>query len=120
MVVGLKKIFLRGSILEPVVSIVILVFTVGMALTILTKMNSATPVKAVNKANEIISEVLFETFTQADYLDKEWQEGAFSVERQVKYNQESGILEVFIKVTDIKSRVLAEKRISKIDYTLRE
>jgi hypothetical protein len=107
-----------GSVIEPVIAIVILITTFGMAFTILTKLNSATPVKAINKANEMISNEIFETFTNSNFIDKEVKDGAFQLEKEVYLDEKSDIIEISYHVYDWKRKLIASKTIHKTKYSI--
>lgn len=114
----IKRKYINGSVIEPVIAIVILIITFGMALTILARLNSAIPVKAINKANEMINNEVFETLNNSNFLDKEVEEDSFWLEKEVKLNEETGIIEISFRVFDRNRKIIANKIIHKTNYSL--
>lgn len=113
-----KRLYIKGSVIEPVIAIVILITSFGMALTILTKLNSATSVKAINKANEMISNAVYETLTNSEFLDMEMKEGAFQLEKEVKLDETNGIVKISFRVYDRKRKLIASRIIHKTKYSI--
>lgn len=100
---------LRGSILEPIVAIVIMVTTIAMAFSILAKVNIVPEIQALNKANEMVNHELFLVYTQNDFLDKEYTDGAFTLVKEVQPLSQSSTITIKISVKDAKGKSIVKK-----------
>jgi hypothetical protein len=107
--------WVRGSIIEPVVAIVILVTTIAMAFSILSRVNIVPSIMALNKANEMINNEVFLVYTQKDFLDKEIKDGAFLLEKKVNLVDKTSIILVKINVFDATNKLIASKTVQLFD-----
>jgi len=109
------KIWLRGSIVEPIVAIVILVTTIGMAFTVLSKVNIAPSIMAINKAAELINQEVFQVYVSKDYLDKEITDGAFTLVKKISQEKKTSVINIQIVVFDASKKLIASKRLTIFD-----
>lgn len=116
MVLNAMKRKLQGSVLEPVVAIIILVVTIGMALTVMTRTNAAIPVKAINKANEMIEREMSATLETSDFLSNEITDGAFHLVKKVQFSEETGLIDILLQVFDVNGKLIADKNRMIIEY----
>ena len=117
-VLNLIKARVQGSIVEPVIAVVILVITMAMAFTILTRTNITPIVQAKNRANELISMELFQTINESDFLDKEEQIGAFRIVKKVELVQNKNAVNIIVQVFDLKQKEIMKKQIIIANRTL--
>jgi hypothetical protein len=73
----------KGSIVEPVIAIVLLVLTMAMAFVVLTRTNNTPKVQAINLAGELINQEIYNTITNTDFLDKSETVDAFTLIKEV-------------------------------------
>lgn len=114
------KIWLRGSIVEPIVAIVILVTTIGMAFTVLSKVNIAPSIMAINKAAELINQEVFQVYTSKDYLDKEITDGAFTLVKKISQEKKTSVISIQIEVFDASKKLIASKRLTIFDIEVKK
>jgi hypothetical protein len=112
---GKIKIWLKGSILEPLVAIVIMVTTIGMAFSVLAKVNIVPQVMAINKAAELINSEVFLVYSQKDYLDKEIHDGAFTLTKQVSRAGKTNAVIIVLTVQDASNKVIASRTFQVFD-----
>lgn len=108
--------WLKGSIVEPVVAIVILVMAIAMAFTILTRLNLVPELQAKNKANEVISNEIANTFNNKELLDKEEQFGGLMLTKTVYQGQK--IIEIELAVYDTDNKEIAVRKLLVTDRQL--
>ena len=108
------KIWIRGSIVEPVVAIVILVTTFAMAFSVLSRVNIVPSIMAINKADEMINEEVFLVYTEKDYLDKEETDGAFTLFKKVEQINNLAI-KVHMEVYDASKKLISQRTVQIYD-----
>jgi hypothetical protein len=100
---------LKGSIVEPVIAIVILVFSMAMAFTILMRTNHAPKIQAQNRASELINTARFNTVIHSDFLDASESSGAFTLVKKVTEFEEGKCVRVDLQVYDAKQELVAKE-----------
>ena len=106
------KLHTNGSIVEPVIAIVMFVLAMAMAFTILTRTNTTPLIQAKNMAGELVSQELFNTITKSDFIDKEEQYDAFKLQKEVTILSEGKSVLIILTVFDRnQDEILCKKRI---------
>ncbi len=111
------KLWIKGSIVEPVIALVILVMAIAMAFTILTKLNIVPSLQAKNKANELINNELLIILTEKKLLDSEEEFGGFTLIKTIKQEQSNSLITVELEVVDARQKQIA---FSKVVFTERQ
>ncbi len=112
-----NKLWVNGSIMEPVVAAIILVMAIVMAFTILTKLNIVPQIQAINKANEMISQEELKTRREKEFLDKEIKDGALTLTKTVTKQENGLLIEVDYTVVDNADKELSSRTVT---YTERQ
>jgi hypothetical protein len=104
-----KHKWLRGTILDPVIAIMVLVSVFTMAFTILTRLNIYPGLRIINKAHEMISSEVYETLNDKQLINKEITEGSLTLNKTITQIPESNLIKVELMVTDADNKLLARR-----------
>lgn len=110
---------IKGSIIEPVIAVVMLVLTMAMAFSIIARLNITPTLKAINKANEMIDTEVYDILKNKNYIDNEKKDGALTLIKTVISDKiNSDLIEIKIEVRDSKKKILSVKHILVTDQNL--
>jgi len=99
-----------GSIIEPIIAIVLLMLTMVMAFGIILRLNITPALKATNKANELIDTEVYDILVNRNYIDNEKKEGALTLTKTVVRDQtNTDLIHITIQVQDSKKKLLSGK-----------
>jgi hypothetical protein len=115
--VELIKYKLRGTILEPMIALMIIMFSITSAFTIVMKANNHNNIHQIARADASADEVLFNTIRDKKYLDEELKLQGLTIEKSVEwYDKPNHLLRVIINVYDNKNKILATRQRVIISY----
>ncbi|MBN1115643.1 MAG: hypothetical protein JXA77_00440 [Bacteroidales bacterium] len=105
------KIFVKGSIIEPVVAIVIMVMVFGFAMVFLSKYSTIYDLKAINVANEMIDQELYNVVVLLDLNTDDVVNGALVLKKNIEVNKMENILFINFVVNDRENKIISKRQI---------
>ena len=104
----LKKI--RGTILEPLIALMIMLFSLTAAFTVVIQANQRTHIPQHIRAQQLAASALNDAIHNRIFLNNEIQEEGLRLEKQFEwYDRENGLLICTINVYDNKNELLANR-----------
>ncbi|MGD2034793.1 MAG: hypothetical protein PVF73_07045 [Bacteroidales bacterium] len=109
--VKLIKYKLKGSILEPLIALMIIFFSITASFFVVTNARDKINIKQTARAMVLADRVLSETLMKEDFLDTETEEEGLRMERTIGwYDMEHGLLLVSVRVYDNKDKLIAGRQ----------
>jgi hypothetical protein len=109
--VGIIKSRLKGTILEPMFALMIIMFTLTATFTVAIKVNQQGNIQQIIRATSIANKILNSSLTNKDFLSSDFKEEGLNIERKTEWYFESDHLMILsVKVSDNKGRLLILRR----------
>jgi hypothetical protein len=102
---------LQGTILEPLIALMIILFALTSAVTVVVQVNQRNNLQQLARAGVCADWEMNSTIAGQKYLSEEVQENGLHVEKEVVwYKKENRLLRIGICVRDNRGRLLAERQ----------
>lgn len=112
-----KRLWVKGSIIEPAIAMVILVMSIATAFSILTNLNLVPKLQAKNRANELINMEMRNVLDNKDLLDSENQYGGFRLIKTIEEASARNLVSIHLEIVDLKNKRIAKRTLI---YTRRQ
>ena len=107
----LAKLKLRGSIIESMIGLLIVLFSLTAAFSIVLKVSQNQSIKQHTRARLLADKSIHKICSETRFLSEEESVEGLTIEKKIVwYNQEQHLLEIEVKVYDNRERLLAFRR----------
>lgn len=109
--VRLKSYKLKASILEPMIALMIIFYSITAAFFVVTKMREQINIKQTARAVAYADRVLSESIRDENFLNGEFEEEGLRLEKTIEwYDKENRLLHISIKVYDNREKLIANRQ----------
>lgn len=105
--VGLIQYKLKATILEPMIALMIILFSLTSAFTVVLKVSNQNNIHQIARADAIADKTLYSTIIERKYLNEEFKTEGLRMEKSVSWlNKPNHLLKIKILVYDNKNKLL--------------
>jgi len=102
---------LKASILEPLIALMIIFFSITASFFVVTQMRDRVNIKQSARAVTLADRVLTQTGIEENFLSEEYKVEGLRVERTIEwFDKEHGLLFLSVKVYDNRDKMLAVRQ----------
>lgn len=107
MLVKLIKYRLKATIMEPMVALMIILFSLTSAFTIVLKTNNHDNIRQISRAESTAESILNQTIHEGKFLDEETKTEGFRIEKSMEwYDKPNHLLKIRINIYDNQNKLL--------------
>ena len=109
--VELIKYRLKATILEPMIALMIIMFSITSAFTVVMMANNHNNIHQIARADASADKVLYHTITEKKYLNEELKIDGLKIEKSVEwFDKTNHLLKIKILVYDNKRKILTTRQ----------
>ncbi len=109
--VRIKPYRLKASILEPLIALMIIFFSITAAFFVVTNMREQINIKQTARAVALANRVLSESIKEENFLSEELEEEGLHMEKAIEwFDKENGLLYISINVYDNREKLIANRQ----------
>jgi hypothetical protein len=102
---------LKGTILEPLIALMIILFSLTASFTVVLQVNQRNNIRQLVRAGVCADRVMNMTTAEKRYLSEEIEDNGLRIEKEISwYSSEDQLIRIAILVKDNKGRLLAKRQ----------